>query len=328
MNDIVIPPGALDTLSGDDVTGSQDKLDKDKLGKKGARDFRESEWKLRHIALAGLSWQAGEGVHENTPVLMLHGWLDNSLTFVKLAPELTGLGPVYALDMAGHGHSGHRPEGQDYLLMDYVADLAELVERYFQETSDGRINLVGHSLGGIVGALYAAAFPERVRNLVMIDSLGAISRPVSETIPQLRKAIKKRIAGSGRQVVYPDIETAAKAREGGLSPLSPEAALTLIPRNMKPEENGLVWRTDPRLRHPSPLMMTEEQVMASLSALESRVLFVRADQGLLSYRKDLDERTSVIPNLQVSNVPGGHHCHLDGETGYVADAVRQFLENE
>lgn len=321
MNDIAMPPGSVadNRLEGDVDSGADEKA---------TRDFRESEWKLRHITLAGLSWPACPEVHENTPILMLHGWLDNSMTFVKLAPELAGLGPVYALDLAGHGHSGHRPDGQNYLLMDYVADLAELVERYFQETSDGRINLVGHSLGGIVAALYAAAFPERVRNLVMIDSLGAISRPVSETIPQLKKAIKKRIAGSGRQVVYPDIESAAKAREGGLSPLSPEAALTLIPRNMKPVDNGFVWRTDPRLRHPSPLMMTEEQVTASLAALETRSLFVRADQGLLAYRKDLDKRATAIANLQTSNVPGGHHCHLDGETGYVADAVRQFLGNE
>lgn len=290
--------------------------------------FRESEWKLRHITLAGLSWPSVPDAHDSTPILMLHGWLDNSLTFVKLAPELTELGPVYALDFAGHGHSGHRPEGQSYLLMDYVADLAELIERYFQETPDGRINLVGHSLGGIVGALYAAAFPERIRNLVMIDSLGALSRPVKETIPQLRKAIKKRIAGSGKQIVYPDVATAAKAREGGLSPLSSEAALTLIPRNMKVQGEGYVWQTDPRLRHPSPLMMTEEQVLASLAAIEARVLFVRADQGLLSYRQDLDKRAGAIANLQIAQVPGGHHCHLDGETGPVVTAIRHFLKNE
>lgn len=290
--------------------------------------LRESEWKLRHLTLAGLSWPAEAGAQDNTPLLMLHGWLDNSLTFVKFAPELTGLGPVYALDFAGHGHSEHRPEGESYLLMDYVADLAELVERYFQETPDGRVNLVGHSLGGIVGALYAAAFPERVRNLVMIDSLGALSRPVRETIPQLRKAIKKRIAGSGKQVVYPDIATAAKAREGGLSPLSREAALTLIPRNMQPVADGFVWRTDPRLRHPSPLMMTEEQVLASLSAIETRVLLIRADQGLLSYQKHLDKRGEAIADLQIANVPGGHHCHLDGDTGPVVTATRHFLTNE
>lgn len=316
MNDIALSPEAADSLAEGGFAGQSDK------------PCRESEWKLRHITLAGLSWQADEGVHENTPIVMLHGWLDNSLTFVRLAPELTSLGPVYALDFAGHGHSGHRPEGQSYLLMDYVADLAELVERYFQETPDGRINLVGHSLGGIVGTLYAAAFPERVRNLVMIDSLGAISRPVGETIPQLRKAIKKRIAGSGRQVVYPDIATAARAREGGLSPLSPEAALTLVPRNMKPEAEGFVWRTDSRLRHPSPLMMTEAQVMATLSALETRALFIRADQGLLAHRTDLDERAGAIPDLQIAKVPGGHHCHLDGDTRHVTDAVRQFLGNE
>lgn len=316
MNDMAIPKEA--SCGQPDGSGIQET----------APAFRESEWKLRHITLAGLSWPPASEAHDNTPIIMLHGWLDNSLTFVKLAPELTTLGPIYALDFAGHGHSGHRPEGQSYLLMDYVADLAELVERYFQETPDGKINLVGHSLGGIVGALYAAAFPERVKNLVMIDSLGALSRPVQETIPQLRKAIKKRIAGSGKQVVYPDIATAAKAREGGLSPLSPEAALTLIPRNMRPEGDGYVWQTDPRLRHPSPLMMTEEQVLASLAAIETPALFVRADEGLLSYRKDLDERAEVIANLQIVNVPGGHHCHLDGETGPVVTAIRQFLENE
>lgn len=292
-------------------------------------DYRETEWPLRNITLSGLTWP-GQAANQlsGRPLLMLHGWLDNSLTFDRLAPALTNRGDVHAIDMAGHGHSGHRPAGQSYQLMDYVADLAELIEEHIHEVEPTPVDLVGHSLGGIVCALYAAAFPENVRKLVMIDSLGAISRPVSETIPQLRKSIRKRISGSGRQVVYPDIATAAKAREGGLSPLSPEAALTLIPRNMKPKADGFVWRTDSRLRHPSSLMMTEEQVYASLRAIQTPTLFVRADEGLLSYREGLDARADSIPNLEVANVPGGHHCHLDGNTAPVSDAVRAFLANE
>lgn len=290
----------------------------------------EMVWPLRHITLAGLSWPVPDALKPaKLPVIMLHGWLDNSLTFSKIAPELAQWSSLYAVDMAGHGHSGHRPAGQSYQLMDYVADLAELIETHFCESGQfEQVDVVGHSLGGIVGALYAAAFPERVRKLVMIDSLGALSRPVSETVPQLRKSIKKRIAGSGRPAVYPDVVTAAKVREGGLSPLSHEAALALIRRNLKPEDGGYGWRTDARLRHPSPLMMTEEQVLASLKAVKAPTLFVRAQEGLLANREGLDSRADAMPNLHTVDVPGGHHCHLDGHTRPVVDAVRHFLENE
>lgn len=291
--------------------------------------FRASVWPLRYIRLEGNTWPARSGAISNRPVLMLHGWLDNCLTFVKLAPELTGLADIHAIDMAGHGHSGHRPAGQNYLLADYVADLAELVETWFCETEDSQVTLIGHSLGGIVCAMYAAAFPERVRKLVMIDSIGAMSRGAEETIPQLRKAVLKRLAGSGRAVSYPDIETAARAREGGLIPLSPEAALTLTRRNMSSASEGFVWRTDPRLRHPSLVMMVEEQVLASLKAIKAPTLLIKAEKGLMAQHKSyLGKRVKVIEKLEVIQVPGGHHCHLEGDPRPVAEAINRFLADE
>jgi pimeloyl-ACP methyl ester carboxylesterase len=247
------------------------------------------------------------------------------MSFARLAPLLAENTTVHAVDMAGHGHSGHRPPGYSYWLMDYVGDLSELVERHFPENERYPLDLVGHSLGGIVCALYAAAFPERVRRLVMIDSLGALSRPARETIPQLRRALQKRRAGSAAPAVYPDIQSAARIREGGLSPLSPEAARTLVPRNMRTETGGFIWRTDARLRHPTPLMMTEEQVRASLSAIQTPTLFVRAEEGLLVSRGGLDSRADLVPNLETVDVPGGHHCHLDGEVTPVAEAINRFL---
>lgn len=292
--------------------------------------LREMEWPLQHITLAGLSWTAGSTSQSvSPPIIMLHGWLDNSLTFCQMAPELAKVSSLYAVDFAGHGHSGHRPAGQSYQLMDYVADIAELIEIHVCGSEQGaQVDIVGHSLGGIVGSLYAAAFPERVRKLVMIDSLGALSRSADETIPELRKSINKRIAGSGRSAVYADIAAAANVREGGLSPLSHEAALALVPRNLKPVGEGYSWRTDARLRHPSPLMMSEDQVVASLKAVQAPTLFVSAKEGLLANRKGLDDRLNAIPDVQKVEVPGGHHCHLDGNTRPVADAVRNFLDNE
>ncbi|MDV3503573.1 alpha/beta hydrolase [Marinobacter sp. M-5] len=288
----------------------------------------EVTWPLQDIELAGLHWPAKYPTAGACPVLMLHGWLDNCLTFDRLAPSLAESRNVFGIDMAGHGHSGHRPSGQSYLLMDYVADLAELIAQHFAEGPEGRVDLVGHSLGGIVCVLYAAAFPEHVRSLVMIDSLGPISRPSADTIPQLRKAIKKRLAGSGKPVVYPDTRTAGKAREGGLSPLSTEAAMTLIPRNMKAVDGGYVWGTDPRLRHPSPIMLEETQVLASLAKLTTRALFIRAEHGLLAQREGWQPRLDAIPHLETITVAGGHHCHLDGDVEPVNHAIRAFINHD
>lgn len=89
---------------------------------------RDASWPLSQLTLAGMSWSSPAAAVPSRPLVLLHGWLDNCLSFTRLAPELASLGPVHAIDMAGHGHSGHRSPGQSYWLMDYVSDLAELLE--------------------------------------------------------------------------------------------------------------------------------------------------------------------------------------------------------
>lgn len=283
---------------------------------------REIRWPLRHMVLAGAHWPSSDSATAGAPVVMIHGWLDNCLTFSRLAPMLTQLGDVYAIDMAGHGHSDHRPPGQSYLLVDYVADLAELLDTHF----DGPVRLVGHSLGGIVAMIYTAAFPEKVECLTAIDSFGPVSRPASQVIPQLRSALLKRQGGSGLGPLYASIEDAARARAGGLSPLSNEAAHLLVPRNLRQEEDGYRWRSDPRLRHPSMIMLDEEQVMAVVASLTTRMLLLVAEGGILAKSDRLKARTGAVKALQVLTVPGSHHCHLDGEVTPVADSIRDFIQ--
>ena len=286
---------------------------------------QEMTWPLRHLSLAGLFWPAAIKTSA-PPVLLVHGWLDNALSFARLAPLLAADRDVYAIDLAGHGKSGHRPPGQGYALTDYIADLAELVQTYFHGLEEsGAPDLVGHSLGGIVALFYAAAFPDQIRRLVMIDSLGPMTRQPSEVIPQMRKAIEKRLAGSGRPVKYSSIEEAARAREGGMIPLSQEAAMTLIPRNLKEVAGGYGWSTDAQLRHPSMIMMDEAQVAGCLEQVRTPTRFIRAQQGLLASRPELNVRAEAIAGLDLVSVSGGHHCHLDGNVEPVASAVREFI---
>lgn len=286
--------------------------------------YQEMRWPLRHLTMAGVHWPAESRAPGRPPIVMLHGWLDNCLSFRRLAPELAAVTDVYALDMAGHGHSGHRPAGQGYLLADYVADLAEVLDSGFE----GPVDLVGHSLGGIVCMLYASAFPEKVRRLAVIDSLGPLTKSSGEAVSQLRRGILKRLAGSGSSAGYRTQEEAATARAGGLSPLSPEAAAQLVGRNLRQTDQGFEWRTDPRLRHPSMMMYNDDQAMAFLKAIEAPTLLVRAEGGLLGTRERWQSRLEAVPRLTEVSVAGSHHCHLDGDTRPVADAVGEFLSEQ
>lgn len=85
-----------------------------------ARDIRLS---LPHIELAAQVY----GPEDGRPVLALHGWLDNANSFARLAPKLTGL-RIVALDLAGHGYSGHRPIGAGYALWDYAHDVLQAAD--------------------------------------------------------------------------------------------------------------------------------------------------------------------------------------------------------
>ena len=48
-------------------------------------------------------------------------------------------------------------------------------------------NLLGHSMGGAVVALFAGIFPELVEKLVLIDSMGPISMPEGEIASEIQE---------------------------------------------------------------------------------------------------------------------------------------------
>jgi len=97
------------------------------------------------------------------PVLLLHGLGVSGSVLQpfarRLLPELAAVAP----DLRGHGRSDTPPHG--YLPADYAADLVELV------TSEhlAPLPVIGHSLGALVGMQLAAARPELVECLVLLD---------------------------------------------------------------------------------------------------------------------------------------------------------------
>ena len=127
---------------------------------------KEEKFQVFGQTLAALSWD-GEG----EPVLALHGWLDNAASYIPLASQWQR--PMVALDFSGHGHSDHRPDGVVTHLVDHVRDVLAVADQLGWQ----RFTLVGHSMGAGIACLFAAAFPERISRLVLIEGLGPPSTP-------------------------------------------------------------------------------------------------------------------------------------------------------
>lgn len=70
---------------------------------------------------------------------------------------------VFALDQRGHGDSDRRPD--DLSREAFVADCEEAI----RQIGRGPVTLVGQSMGANTVLLVAAAYPDLVRSLVLIE---------------------------------------------------------------------------------------------------------------------------------------------------------------
>jgi pimeloyl-ACP methyl ester carboxylesterase len=103
---------------------------------------------------------AGKG----EPIILLHGYAQNSHMWRPLITQLAKTNTVIAPDLRGFGESSKPPQGYDKKTMaqDIHALAASLGHR--------RIRLAGHDIGLMVAYAYAAQFPAEVDRIVLMDA--------------------------------------------------------------------------------------------------------------------------------------------------------------
>ncbi|MGH8574840.1 MAG: alpha/beta fold hydrolase, partial [Gammaproteobacteria bacterium] len=119
----------------------------------------------RRLELAGIPTAVLEG-GEGAPIVLLHGPGESAANWRWVIPGLAELHRVIAPDLPAHG-STEAPD--DALGTDRVLTwLGELIER----TCASPPVLVGHAVGGAIGARFASEAGDRLSHLVLVDSLG------------------------------------------------------------------------------------------------------------------------------------------------------------
>lgn len=99
------------------------------------------------------------------PLLLIHGYTDNSRSWSLLAPYLDPEEHrIIAVDLRGHG--GSDAPGCCY----GVDSLANDIHGFLQALGIPRADVVGHSLGSMTALTLAAFYPEQVDRLVLVSS--------------------------------------------------------------------------------------------------------------------------------------------------------------
>jgi pimeloyl-ACP methyl ester carboxylesterase len=143
-----------------------------------------------------------DGVHlhvqvdgQGPPLVLLHGITTSAATYGWLTPRLASRFRTHALDFRGHGSSDRAPGA--YEIRHFTSDAAALLDHLGGEPAV----VIGHSLGGVVGACLGQQRPEEVRALFLEDP--ALHRPGSGPLaPDSR--LPDRPIGAPGVVLAPD----------------------------------------------------------------------------------------------------------------------------
>ncbi|GGG38703.1 alpha/beta fold hydrolase [Bizionia arctica] len=103
-----------------------------------------------------------QGIGE--PIVLLHGFLENSSMWQDLIPEISKNHRAIAIDLLGHGQTGCL----GYLhSMELMAEAIEAILLYLKIE---KFTCIGHSMGGYVALAYAEKNPEALNGICLMNS--------------------------------------------------------------------------------------------------------------------------------------------------------------
>jgi lipase len=210
--------------------------------------------------LAGTLWRAGA---PGTPVVAIHGITANHRSFTALAARLEG--PLLAMDLRGRGASRTLPG--PYAIVQHARDIASAM----RAAGIGRAVVVGHSMGAFVAVRLAAAHPELVERLVLVDG-GLPLKPAPDAD-----------ALSPEDVLGPAIQRLSKTFDSALAYRE-------------------FWREHPALG-PYWNRGIEEYVDADLAVVDGRLRPSALPEAVTTNLVELDGRDGYTEQLEALAVP-------------------------
>jgi len=291
----------------------------------------ESEYvpaRLPHASMhsvRGVNYHVTEWGGDDDPLLVyLHGWGDTGATFQFVVDAFAADWHVVAPDWRGFGRTVNH--SHSYWFPDYLADLDCLLRIY---SPAAPVRLVGHSMGGNAGGLYAGVMPERVSAFVDIEGFG-----LGDSDPSTAPANYRAWIERGRNIAafsgFGDRDALARHIRQRSPRMSMSRARFVADAWALDSGDGLRLRADPAHRLPNAVLYRRAEAEACwrnvsaavlvVAGAESRILDVLGESG------GPDSLELPFPDCRRQVIAAaGHMVHFEAPEPLAA-AIEAFLE--
>ncbi len=262
---------------------------------------------------------------EGDTVLMLHGNPTWSFFFRDLVLGLRGAHRVIAPDQIGCGLS-EKPDEQtyDYTLSRRVDDLAALID---QIEVRGRMTLLLHDWGGMIGMAYAAKHPERINRLVLLNT-AAFHLPKGKRLPRSLWLCRETPLG---ELIIRDtgLFTSLLARWAVCRPMEQSVREAYLWPYRLPEERTALLRfvQDIPLRPEDPSYALVAEVAASLPRFDALpCLILWGEKDFVFDHHFLREWQRLLPSAEVHRFANAGHYVLEDAGEQILPLIEDFFE--
>jgi pimeloyl-ACP methyl ester carboxylesterase len=252
-------------------------------------------------------------------VICVPGLSQDERSFEHLGRHIVaGKRRVAAVALRGRGRSEVTAPGS-YGLPSHARDLLELATIL----GASRFDLVGWSMGGLVGMQLAVAAPERLGRLVLVDIAG---RPDAAAVAVIAAGIQRLGA------VYPSPDAyVARVVASGVVDACRDAWARYLPGDLVMVEGGFTSRTSRQAVLEDAAFNAQLDPFALWTSLSMPVLLLRASVpitpggGFVVTPEDVDRFIHEVAQARVVEISANHYCI--GSSAASARAIRDFLDS-
>ncbi len=263
-------------------------------------DWRTVDWP-RHVGdneVAGLRMRYADLGKGEPAVVFVHGLGGNWQSWLENLPCTATERRAIAMDLPGFGMSEVPAGGISIPAL--VGWVNELCERLCL----GRVALVGNSMGGLIAAEMAIAYPHRVERLALVAAAG-ISTATLRRRPTLTAGALGALVGA---------LTAARNREFIARPRLRHLALSTVvrhPSRLRPELlSEIVQGSGRPTVLPALEAILDYDIRHRLSRIRCPTLLVWGSEDILVPVEDAEEFERLIPNTRTRVLPDTGHCPM------------------